>query len=76
MSIASFDIPHREDYSPSIEEITTANLDVHQTFTEPFRCRERDFGIQLIVRNTAGSLRLISTFILGKPVRVMATRKT
>lgn len=72
----TFDAPHRADYSPSPEELLVARLDVHQTLSEPFRCRVRDHALQLRVVNEQGSLRLCSVSVQAKPVGISATRKT
>lgn len=72
----TFGAPHREDYSPAPEELLVAELDVHQAITEPFRCRVRDYGIQLRIANEQGSCRVAGTLIQGKPVGIAATRKT
>ena len=70
-----FDAPFRADYSPTADELTVARADVHQSITEPFRCRERDYGIQLRVANGQGSCRIVGTVIQAKPVGINATRK-
>jgi hypothetical protein len=72
----TYDLPHREDYSASPEELLVAKLDVHQTHTEPFRCRVRDNAIQLRIVNTQGSARICGTSIQAKPVGIAGTRKT
>lgn len=72
---AEFDAPYREDYSPTAEELTVSTEDTHQTITEPFRCRERDYGIQLRLANAQGSCRIAGTVIQAKPVGISATRK-
>lgn len=71
-----FDAPHREDYSPSPEELLVAKLDVHQTITEPLRLRVRDRSPQLVISNARGSLRVNSCSVQGKPVGIVATRQT
>lgn len=71
-----FDAPHREDYSPTAEELTVATLDQHQNVTEPYCVRERCTAPQLRIINTQGSLRVCSISMQAKPVGVAATRKS
>lgn len=72
----TFDLPHREDYSPTAEELTVARLDVHQNITEPYCCRERVTAPQIRITNEQGSLRVCSVSMQARPVGVAATRKS
>lgn len=72
----TFDEPHREDYSPSPEELLVARLDVHQAISEPFRCRVRDHSIQLRIVNAQGSARICAVSIQARAVGISATRKS
>ena len=73
---AQFDAPHRQDYSPTAEELTVARLDVHQNLTEPFRCRTRGTAPQLRITNAQGSLRVCGVSLQAKPAGISATRET
>jgi hypothetical protein len=73
---ATFDTPHREDYSPAPGELLVAKLDVHQAITEPFRCRVRDHSIQFRIVNEQGSARLCAISVQARSVGISATRKT
>jgi hypothetical protein len=75
-TIETFDLPHREDYAPSAEELLVARLDVHQALTEPFRCRVRDHSIQFRIVNQQGSARLCAVSVQASAVGISATRKS
>jgi hypothetical protein len=72
----TFDVPHREDYSPSPEELLVARLDVHQNQTENLRLRTRDRAPQLVIGNTQGSVRIVSAQLNAVPVGLRATRQS
>ena len=73
---ATFDAPHRQDYSPSADELLTARLDAHQNLTEHFRLRLRDRAPQVVIANTAGSVRINSIELAAKPIGSLATKET
>ena len=73
---ATFDVAHREDYSPAATEILAARLDAHQNLTEHFRVRLRDRAPQVIIRNTQGSVRINSIELAAKPIGSAATKET
>ena len=73
---ATFSAPHREDYSPTADELLTAELDIHQNITESLPMRERDRSPALVITNTQGSLRVVTASISALPVGIQASRKT
>jgi hypothetical protein len=58
-----FNAPYREDYQISAAELTEGAPDTHQNHTEGFRHRLDDWGIQYVIANTTGSLRIQSVQI-------------
>lgn len=73
---ATFSAAHREDYSPTVDELLTAELDIHQNITESLPMRERDRSPALVITNTQGSLRVVTVSISAMPVGIQASRKT
>jgi hypothetical protein len=68
--------PHREDYSPTAEELLAAELDIHQTHSLPLRLRIRDRSVQLVISNVQGSARIVSAGLQGKPIGIAGARQT
>jgi hypothetical protein len=73
---ATYDVAHREDYSPGASELFVAKLDAHQNVTEHLRLRMRDRVIQIIVANTQGSVQINSVELGAKPIGSKATRES
>lgn len=71
-----FDVPHRQDYSPSIGELFVASLDVHQNSAQPLRMRLRDRNPQLVITNTQGSDRINSVTLAAIPIGMAKSAKT
>lgn len=71
-----FDVPHREDYSMTAEEVLVGVTDVHQNQTENLRMRVRDRAPQIIIENSQGSVRVNSVQLTAKLAGVRATRMT
>lgn len=69
-----FDLPHREDYSLTAEELLIGTLDVHQNSTQPLRMRVRDRAVRLVIRNAQGSVRIksatVNARLIGRPIGV------
>lgn len=72
----TFSAPGRADYSPEIQELLVAQLDLHQNHDEPFRCFERGTAPQLRINNTQGSLRVCSVSLQARPAGIAGARTT
>lgn len=66
--------PYREDYAPPglatavhgqapVNELIGITLDAHQNHIEGFRCRLDDWGVQFVIANATGSLRIQSVVV-------------
>lgn len=70
---ATFNAPYRSDYSASAAELFAGSPGIFQNTTEPLRLRYRGNGIQLLITNAEGSLKLNSVELAAKPAQVNAT---
>lgn len=73
---AQFRQPGRQDYTMNAREILFAAPAAHQSSTQPWRFRLRDRAPQLVIENSAGSLRLNAVRINAKPIETKATIET
>jgi hypothetical protein len=71
-----YDLPYREDYSLTPGELVEGALDIHQNISEELRMRVRDWGVQLRIRNSAGSARIQSVSVDFVVTGEVASRKT
>ena len=62
----AFATPLREDYAlQNVTELIGGVPDVLQNHSEPFRMREDDWGVQLVIANARGQARLVAVSVEG-----------
>lgn len=60
----AFNTPLREDYAlQNVTELIGGVPDVLQNHSEPFRMREDDWGVQLVIANARGAARLVAVSV-------------
>jgi hypothetical protein len=61
----TFLAPWRNDYSISAAELLAGIADLHQNHVLPLRMRRQEWGVQLVIANTTGSLRVQAVEVAG-----------
>ena len=65
LQIPPFNTPRREDYQIGVTELIGGQPDADQNASEPFRLREDDWGVQIVIANAKGSAKVQSVAVEG-----------